>query len=507
MNISRLDRHGNQDPDPTVHVGRSNRAQGNGHFMRRFVALATLLWMLAPQLTRAQALIIRNATVIDGTGHAPRGGVDICIANGRMESVEPDCSLGFDAPVIDASGLFITPGFVDMHVHLLEHGRDEKGNIPPRIDWDLTRRSLRLLLDHGITTVRDPGSETEAAVTLRQMLERGDVAGPHLMTAGRIINASPFNPEPFLPVRTVDDVRREIRWQKAAGVDFIKIYSSMPPELARVAIEEAHAQGLPVIGHLQRTTWTDAARMGIDHIAHGAPWTPDLLPDQKRAEYSQDMFGRVYWLENLDLAGGDLDTLIQQLVAHGVVVDPTLIAYHTKFFGNDARWLRNPDNSLLPPKLIAGWQAGSFTRDWTRDQYVAAQRAWPRMLALTKLFFDRGIKLIVGTDAPTAWVAPGASFHDELTLLRDAGISEQAIIKMATSDAAHALRRENDFGTIQRGRRADLVILTKDPLAMIENTRSIAAVIQGGRLVCGSLSQRIAPTPKTEPCRGAGTER
>jgi cytosine/adenosine deaminase-related metal-dependent hydrolase len=465
--------------------------------------LLAILVIYGPRHGQAQELVLRDATVIDGTGRAPRRGVDLCIADGRIVSVTPKCSLSSSAAVIDASSLYLTPGFVDMHVHLMEHGRDEKGNIPPRLDWNLTRRSLRLLLEHGVTTVRDPGSETEAAVTLRGMLETGVVKGPRLMTAGRIINASPFNPEPFLPVHTADDVRREIRWQKAAGVDFIKVYSSMPPELTGVAIEEAHAQGLPVIGHLQRTTWTEAARMGIDHLAHGAPWTPDLLPDRSRAGYSQDMFGRVYWLNHLDLAAREVDALIHEIVVRGVAVDPTLIALHTKFFGNDSRWLQNRDNSLLPRELIAGWQAWSFTRDWTSEQYLAAQRAWPRMLALARLLFDRGVRLTVGTDTPTAWVVPGASFHDELTLLRDAGIPEHAIIRMATLDAARALRRDSDFGSIQPGQRADLVLLKEDPLANIQNTRSIAAVIQGGKVVCGSLLKRIMPAARTEHCQGA----
>ena len=129
------------------------------------------------------------------------------------------------------------------------------------------------------------------------------------------------------------------------------------------------------------------------------------------------------------------------------------------------------------------------------------------MLALTKLFFDRGVRLTVGTDAPTAWVVPGASLHDELALLRDAGIPEGVILRMATLDAARALHRDHDFGTVQSGRRADLVLLTDDPLAKIENTRSIAAVIQGGKVVCGSLVQRGGPPPSSERCRGAGMTR
>ena len=218
-------------------------------------------------------------------------------------------------------------------------------------------------------------------------------------------------------------------------------------------------------------------------IAHGAPWTEDLLPEAKRSLYPQNMFGRVYWLEAIDLASPQVDTLVRQLVAHHVVIDPTLIATHTKFFGNDPRWLENPDNKRLPEELITGWRSGSFTRDWTAGQYAEAQRAWPKMLGFTKLLHDRGVRLVVGTDAPTAWVIPGSSFHDELALLRDAGIPTDALIRMATHDAARALGREKEFGSVQVGRRADLVLLTANPLERIENTRSIKSVIQGGRLV------------------------
>lgn len=467
----------------------------------RIALVGALAVSLSPETADAQTLAIRNATVIDGSGGPPRQGADVCIAGGRIASIGARCTAEPGARVVDATGMYLTPGFVDMHVHVLEHGRDENGDIPPDIDWNDVRRRLQLLLEHGVTTIRDPGSETEAAVALRQRLERGDLTGPRLFTAGRILNASSFSPEPFRPVRTAQDVRREIQRQKAAGVDFIKVYSSMPPDLVRAAVEEAHASGLPVIGHLQRTTWTDAARLGIDHLAHGAPWTADLLPDARRAGYAQTLFGRVYWLDNLDLAAAPVDTLTRELVERGVFVDPTLIASHTKFFGNQPRWLRNPDNGLLPGTVIAGWTAGSFTRDWTAEQYDAAQRAWPRMLALTKLLFDCGVTLTVGTDAPTAWIVPGAGFHDELVLLRDADIPPAAIIRMATLNGARALRRDAEFGTIAPGRYADLVLLTRDPLAAIENTRSIAAVLQGGQVKCASVPLRGMSTRSVGPCR------
>ena len=458
-----------------------------GRSGRQGLALVFVSSVLAPAVFSGCAaareapadLVLHGGTVIDGTG-APPVRADVAIRGERIAAVTPACDHG-GARVIDVSGGFVLPGFVDMHAHLLEHGRGEDGSIPPRVDWELVRLHLRLLVRHGVTTVRDPGSETETAVTLRRMLEERTVEGPRLRTAGRILNASPFDPEPFQPVRNAEELRREIRWQRAAGVDLVKIYSSMPPELTRVAVEEAHALGLPVVGHLGRTSWAEAARLGIDQIAHGASWSPGELPPAAREDYVQDMFGRVYWLRHLDLEGPEVTRTLDELVRHRVVVDPTLIAYHTKFFGDDPRWLDNPDNRLLPARSIAGWRAGAFTRGWTEEQFAAAQAAWPKMLAWVRLMHERGVRLVVGTDMPTPWIVPGASFHEELSLLRDAGIPEAAILRMATSEGAAALGLAGDVGIVRAGLRADLVVLERDPLADIRHTRSVSMVFQAGR--------------------------
>ncbi|HVE70411.1 MAG TPA: GNAT family N-acetyltransferase [Thermoanaerobaculia bacterium] len=425
-------------------------------------------------------VILHNVTVIDG---GTRAAQDVVMRGDRILSVAPHAKHAPGAEVVDGSGRFVIPGLVDMHVHVLLHPWNENGDIEPRFDRDASLAMLELLLQHGVTTIRDPGSETEAAVTLRDLVNRGEVRGPRIYTAGRILNQSAFNPEPFLPVRTADDVRREIRWQKAAGVDLIKIYSSMTPELAKVAIDEAHALGLPIIGHLQRTTWTEAAKLGIDGIEHFAPWAAEYLPASKRDAYPQSMFGRVYWLQHVDVNGPEIAEMIAAMKAHGVVLDPTLIALHTKFFGNNPRWLRNPDNALAPRAYAAHWAAGSFTKEWTAAQYAEAQRAWPRELALIRKIHEGGVRMVVGTDTPTPWIVPGTSVHDEMALLVSAGIPPAAVLEMATRNAARALKRERDFGSIAAGMRADLVVLSKNPLEKIEYTRSIEMVWQAGKRV------------------------
>ncbi len=287
--------------------------------------------------------------------------------------------------------------------------------------------------------------------------------------------------EPFVTVGDAQAVREEIRWQKYAGVDAIKVYSSMSPDLVEVAIEEAHRYGLPVIGHLQRTTWTEAAAMEIDGLEHAAPWSQEYLRADARDEYTGSLFSRVFWLENLDDAA--IDEMITALAASGVVVDPTLMAMHTKFWGDDERYKKNRDLALVPEAFRRGWPAGSFTASWTAEQYMASKKAWPILLDLTRRMYEGGVHLVTGTDTPTPWIIPGVSPHREMELLAEAGIPPLSILRMATHDSARALRSEHEFGSITPGLRADLVLLGKDPLKAIGNTRSIELVIQGGVVV------------------------
>ncbi|HEV7919695.1 MAG TPA: amidohydrolase family protein [Thermoanaerobaculia bacterium] len=429
------------------------------------------------------ALVLSGATVIDGTGAPPRK-AEVVIDGERIVCVAAKCARPKGARVIDARGKYVIPGLVDMHVHLLTHPWNEKGELEARWDRPSVRQMLKTFVQLGVTTIRDPGSETGDAIMVRRLLQEGKLEGPRLFTAGRILNASSFNPEPFVTVRTEEAVREEVRWQAAAGVDAIKVYSSMPPELVRAAIDEAHKHGLPVIGHVQRTTWTEAARLGIDGLEHPAPWSVEYVKEADQATWPESMFGRVYWLEHLDEK--KIDEMIGELAKHQVVVDPTLMAMHTKFWGDDPRYTKNPDNQLVPERILKGWPAGRFTSGWTAEQYAASQKAWPILLKLTRRMYDQGVLLVAGTDTPTPWIVPGASLHDELKLLTDAGIKPLEVIRIATSNAAHALKKEKEFGAVKAGLRADLILLERNPLENIANTRSIVMVIQRGLTISPS---------------------
>jgi hypothetical protein len=253
----------------------------------------------------------------------------------------------------------------------------------------------------------------------------------------------------------------------------------------RAAVEEAHARGVKVIGHLQATTWTDAARDGIDFIAHGAPWAAACLPEGRRAAYADavreegGMKARLRWLEWVDPSGPEIAEMARELAERGVVVDPTLVAYDTKFRGDDPRYVESPDLAIAPPVMLAGWKRTTFTSDWTKADYARGHALWPRVLDLVRTYQRRGVRLAAGSDLPNPWVVPGAGFHRELELLVESGIPVAEVLSIATRNGAAALGL--DAGTVEPGRRADLVVLEENPLADIRNTRRIRLVVRGGR--------------------------
>src|SRR5262249_15047006 len=266
-----------------------------------------------------------------------------------------------DGAVLDLPGRFVTPGLVDAHAHVT-YLRDPQG-ADPQYDADVTRRVLRLCLAHGITTARNPMAPPREGVALREAIAAGRVVGPRLYTAGWALDGNRYSLE--------GQVREEVRREAAAGVDYVKVYAGLERRLVRAAIDAAHGQGLKVIGHLQETTWTEAARDGIDFITHGAPWSVEYLPAAKREAYREairregGIKARLRWLEWLDVDGPEITEMVDELVRRRIPVDPTLVAYDTKLRGDDPTYAQSPDLTILPPELPAGWKSGTLTSDWT----------------------------------------------------------------------------------------------------------------------------------------------
>ena len=429
-----------------------------------------------------QATALTHATLIDGRGGPPMKDITIIIRDGRITAVGPshETSVPAGTTVLELRGRFVTPGFIDMHYHVttgaMRYRRGPEGALDSIYDRKVAERLLRVALSRGITTIRDPGaSPVHVATELRDDVAQGRVLGPRIFTAGPMLSS---------PRLSATDIRKAIRNQAAAGMDYIKLYSGITPPQLRIAVEEAHRQGLKVIGHLQRTSWTEAAGSGIDYLTHGSSWHEAYVPDARRAAYTAlggSIRARIAWLEWLEPDSPAIDSMVAALRRGGVSLDPTLVAYHTKFWWRDSIYQHDPDSALIP-EVLSNWRVlGMPTADWTANEFDRVQAAWPKQLALIRRLHRAGVLLTAGSDLASPWVIPGTAFHQELELLESTGINRGEVLSIATRNGAQALGISAEVGTVETGKRADLVILDADPLVDLRSTRRIRYVILGVR--------------------------
>jgi imidazolonepropionase-like amidohydrolase len=391
-------------------------------------------------------VILEGASLIDGTGSPPRNDSVVVIKDERILTVTDKGSYTTypkDSEIVNLTGRFLIPGLFDMHAHVA-------GVLDSSYNQTISENTLKALLDNGITTIRNPGGPTKESVALRDAVAAGQIKGPQIFTAGRLINGLPF-PTRFVETiaNTEAEVREEVKRQADAGVDYVKLYVGLYPNLVKTAIDEAHNQGIKVIGHLYLTSWTDAANLGIDALTHGVPVSPFLLSKDKREifiENGRGPFDHFLWLNLVDLNSTKINEMINALVKNKIPVDPTLSIY-------EAMLKDDPQN----------------------------QHLWSKVLQLTKILYDHGVTIMSGTDIPNFGLIPGISLHHELELLVKSGINPLNVIKIATSNGADALGILDDVGTIESGKQADMIILNANPIINIRNIGAIEGVIEDGQ--------------------------
>jgi imidazolonepropionase-like amidohydrolase len=449
-----------------------------------FAGLLPALEGYATPAAQTEVTAITGATLIDGRDVPVRTGVTIVVANGRIKTVGADGRVAIprDARVMNVRGMYVLPGFIDMHYHVttgaMRYRRSPAGRLDSMYDRRLARRLLAVALSKGITTIRDPGaSPRQHAVALRDSVRAGRVIGPRMLVAGDILSRSRM---------TGSEIRDSIQAQARDRVDFIKVYAGFSPHQVATAAREAHRHGLGLIGHLQRTSWTDAAIAGIDFITHGANWHGSYVLPGRQAAYDSmpgDMRTRSFWLQWLDVEGNAVDSMIRILAAKRIPVDPTLVAYHTKFWWRDSVYQHDPDSALVP-EVLRNWRVlGMHTAGWTKEDFDRAQAGWPRQLALIRRMHAGGVLLTVGSDVASPWVIPGTAYHQELALLASAGLTPRQVLTMATLNGARALGISDSVGMLAPGYVADLVILSANPLNDINNSRSVRYVIRKGQIL------------------------
>src|SRR5215213_3946869 len=417
----------------------NNNNHNNLIYLTFVVLLVILLFSCFPNQTFASIqsdldridakglVILEGASLIDGTGSPPRNDSVVVLKDERILTVTDKgnyTTYPKDSEIVNLTGRFLIPGLFDMHAHVA-------GVLDSSYNQTVSENTLKALLDNGITTIRNPGGPTKESVALRDAVAAGQIKGPQIFTAGRLINDLPF-PTRFVETiaNTEAEVRKEVKSQADAGVDYVKLYVGLYPNLVKTAIDEAHNQG-------------------INALTHGVPVSPFLLSEDKREifiENGRGPFDHFLWLNLVELNSTKVNEMINALVKNKVPVDPTLSIY-------EAMLKDDPQN----------------------------QHLWSKVLQLTKILYDHGVTIMSRTDIPNFGLIPGISLHHELELLVKAGINPLNVIKIATRNGADALGILDDVGTIEAGKQADMIILNANPIRNIRNIGAIEGVIEDGQ--------------------------
>ena len=422
---------------------------------------------------------LTGVTVVDGNGTPPVTGRTVVIDAGRIVSIGPDGAVPLDpdGEVLDLAGHWLMPGLIDTHVHMPEVASQP--------------RFLDNLLSFGVTTARSTAAAPSGGTELRARLDAGQVRGPRFLTAGRLIDGPGSYWGGFgSVVSTEAELRAEVRAQAAQGVDFVKLYAGLGPELVAAGIQEAHARGLPVVGHLGRTSWGSAVAAGIDQLTHGCYWgmASSVVPRPDSARFAEEYLPNTDggfdpalledWADAVDLDAPRFVELADAMRAGDVRWDPNLVLCEAVSFGDERAVL-----DRLQPEYDV--QTASFphpySSGWTPEERAAAKGAFPAMLSVVGRLHREGVRLTLGTDTMNPWMTPGSAAHRELELLVEAGLTPSEALVVGTRNGAEALGILGDVGTVEVGKAADLLVLGGDPTEDISNVRDLRYVVAGGR--------------------------
>lgn len=431
-------------------------------------------------------LVIRGVTLIDGTGAPPYGPVDIVIENNRIAEIKtagtPGLPLSSNRPPrgaeeLDATGMFVLPGFVDAHAH---GGDPSKA---PDLDY-----VYKLWLAHGVTTVRGvPLAAQAVASSEKSRSARNEITAP------RIWNYQTLGSGWSGRVDSGASAREWVRWAAKNNIDGIKFFNSRdePPEIVAAAIDEAKKQGLGTVAHLAQTgvaqlNGVQAGRIGLGTITHFYGHFESLLKDRTVQSFppdynylnEYDRFGQVAAIAEQSVEPGSPEwwAYLEEQKKNGVTFDPTFNIYSAN---RDLMRARNADWHK-PYTLPALWnflQAsrenhGSYFFDWTTADEVRWRNFYAKFLRLIGDYRKIGGRVTAGSDSGFIYQLYGFGYILELEHLQEAGLTPLEVVQAATLNGARTLSEPKgqapQFGTVRRGVLADLVIVPENPLANLK---------------------------------------
>lgn len=430
-----------------------------------------------------QQLIIRGVTLINGTGAPPFGPVDIVIEQNRIVKIKtvgypgvtPDSS---DRPALkpngyelDATGMYVLPGFIDMHGHI--GGFSQGAN---------AEYVFKLWMAHGITTIRDPAAGNGLAWTLneKKRSEKNEITAP------RIFAYSVFGAGSDDVISTTDKAKDWVSKNVSNGADGIKFFGA-PPDVMAVALAENKKAGLRSACHhaqLDVVRWNvlHSARAGLTTMEHWYGLPEALFENQTIQDYPADYnygneqnrfaeAGRL-WKQAAPPYSDHWNKVMDELISLDFTIDPTFNIYEASRDLHRARRLEWHETYTMP-KLWMFFQPsrishGSYWHYWGTEEEVDWRENYRLWMTFVNEYKNRGGRVTAGSDSGFIFQLYGFAYIRELELLREAGFHPLEVIRSATLYGAQALGREKELGSVEAGKLADLIIIDQNPLQNLQ---------------------------------------
>lgn len=431
----------------------------------------------------AQTLTINNATVVDVANGALRRRSTVVIDGKRIVGVGPATNARpAKGQVVDGSGLFVIPGLWDMHTHAY-------------FGWDQgfgDQYVLPMFIANGITGIRDMGSDLDAILRARSGVAAHRLVGPRMVVSGPMLDGPQVAFDASIAIKTPEDGRKAVDMLKSRGVDFIKIQSGVPRDAYFAIAKEAKAQKIEFEGHVP-----DAIRAS-EAIASGQRTFEHLIgifeastPDE--SEFIQRRYGEgKNPAKNKSLAAflkryepAREAALTKLILKDSVWQCPTLYWERGQWLVDVIDYTKDPDVAFTPKTWIEKKfpsSQKSIAASMDADSLAVRRRFVDHELGIVNRQHKAGVPFLAGTDTPAGVeVTPGISLHLELQRFVDAGFTPLEALQTATINPARFFRKTADYGSVDAGRVADLVLLRANPLEKIANTRAIAGVIVDGK--------------------------
>lgn len=439
---------------------------------------------------RPASIAITHVTVIDATGAAPKPDFTVVVESSRISAVGPSESetVPADAKIIDGARKFLIPGLADMHIHLT--GAGEPGGSREFI--------IPLLIANGVTTVRDMGGKVDLLKELRAETSSGKRAGPQIFFTGPYLDGNPPSFQPSIVVQNAAEATAAVLKLKSEGVDFIKVQSRLLPDPYQAIASEAKKLGIRFVGHvpdsITAVVASDAGQASIEHLTGVLLDCSTREQDLRRRQLQalpvrQDLAiarERAWNKELLDSYSPALtESLVEKFRTNQTWQVPTFTTLvHLGYITPETDLGKDPRMKYVPPALRQIWEQSRKQRLGPYNAEDFAQRAESirRLLEIVGKMNAHKVPIMAGTDAAAPNVFPGSALHEELAYLVQAGLTPVEALETATIRPADFLGLSAKQGTIETGKRADLVLLDANPLEDIHNTQKIRAVVFNGKL-------------------------